>query len=109
MTDLDINLMRGTLELLILKALTWGPRHGYAVAEWIGQATDAALLVGEGTLYPALHRLERQRLVEAEWGVSDSNRKARFYTLTKTGRAELTREQREWRKVTEAIMRVLEV
>src|SRR5688500_3465774 len=66
MTDLDVSLMRGTLDLLILKALSWGPRHGYGVVEWIGQATDATLLVGEGTLYPALHRLERQGLVESE-------------------------------------------
>ena len=68
MTDLDVSLMRGTLDLLILKALSWGPRHGYAVADWIDRTTGAALLVGEGTLYPALHRLERGGFVDAEWG-----------------------------------------
>ena len=108
MTDLDINLMRGTLELLILKALTWGPRHGYAVAEWIGQATDAALLVGEGTLYPALHRLERQRLVEAEWGVSENNRRARYYTLTPAGRKQLEVERSEWQRFSKALGLILE-
>ncbi len=107
MTDLDINLMRGTLELLILKALTWGPRHGYAVAEWIGQATDAALLVGEGTLYPALHRLERQRLVEAEWGVSENNRSAKFYRLSAAGRRRLVVGSSSWHRFVEQAGRAL--
>ncbi|HEX6807292.1 MAG TPA: PadR family transcriptional regulator [Gemmatimonadaceae bacterium] len=107
MTDLDINLMRGTLELLILKALTWGPRHGYAVAEWIGQATDAALLVGEGTLYPALHRLERQRLVEAEWGVSENNRSAKFYRLSAAGRRRLAVGSSSWHRFVEQAGRAL--
>ena len=71
MDNLDVSLTRGTLDLLILKALSWGPRHGYAVAEWVGDATGSAVLVGEGTLYPALHRLERAGFVEAEWGVTD--------------------------------------
>src|ERR1700733_10755238 len=72
MDDLDVSLTRGTLDLLILKALSWGPRHGYAVSDWIGQATGSALQLGEGTLYPALHRLERQQLVVAEWGLSEN-------------------------------------
>ncbi|MGH7671025.1 MAG: helix-turn-helix transcriptional regulator, partial [Gemmatimonadaceae bacterium] len=82
MPDLDVSLLRGTLDLLILKALSWGPRHGYAVADWIEQTSGAAVLVGEGTLYPALHRLERARLVKSEWGLSENNRQARFYTLS---------------------------
>ena len=89
MADIDVGLMRGTLDLLILKALTWGPRHGYGVVEWIEQATDAALLVGEGTLYPALHRLEAQGWIEAEWGLSENNRHAKFYKLSRAGRAQL--------------------
>ena len=91
MDDLDVSLMRGTLDLLILKALSWGPRHGYAVVEWIEQATDAALLVGEGTLYPALHRLERHGLVDAEWvsvpdvGKSDAARIATSTPVMRSG------------------------
>jgi len=107
MNDLDINLMRGTLDLLILKALTWGPRHGYAVAEWIGQATEATLLVGEGTLYPALHRLERQRLVEAEWGVSENNRSAKFYRLSQAGRRRLAIGSSSWHRFVELAGRAL--
>src|SRR4051812_50122996 len=85
MDDLDLNLLRGTLDLLILKALSWGPRHGYAVVEWIEQATDTAFLIGEGTLYPALHRLEGRGWITAGWGVSDNNRQAKYYRLPPGG------------------------
>jgi PadR family transcriptional regulator, regulatory protein PadR len=87
MTDLDVSLMRGTLDLLILKALSRGPRHRYGVVEWIEHATDAALAVGEGTLYPPLHRLERQGLMESEWRRSEHNRTAKSYELRAAGRA----------------------
>lgn len=107
MGDLDVSLTRGTLDLLILKALSWGPRHGYAVAEWIESATGAALLVGEGTLYPALHRLERQRLVEADWGLSDNNRHAKFYRLSAAGRQRLTAGTSAWHEFVEAASRAL--
>jgi PadR family transcriptional regulator PadR len=107
MDELDVNLLRGTLDLLILKALTWGPRHGYAVAEWIEDATGARLQVGEGTLYPALHRLERQELVEAEWGVSDNNRSAKFYRLSKDGRRRLQAGSSHWHHFVEAAGRAL--
>ncbi len=107
MDDLDVNLTRGTLDLLILKALSWGPRHGYAVAEWIGQATGAALLVGEGTLYPALHRLERQGFVEADWGLSENNRSAKYYRLSKTGRRRLQAGSSAWHHFVEAASRAL--
>jgi transcriptional regulator len=107
--DLDVSLMRGTLDLLILKALAWGPRHGYAVAEWIGQVTDDRLLVGEGTLYPALHRLERQRLVEATWGLSDNNRRARYYQLSTAGRRRLVSGTSSWQRFVEAAGRALRV
>lgn len=107
MSDLDVALLRGTLDLLILKALSWGPRHGYAVADWIEQATGAELLIGEGTLYPALHRLERQGLVEAEWGVSENNRQAKFYRLSRSGRARLMTGTSSWRRFVEAAGRAL--
>ena len=107
MDDLDVSLMRGTLDLLILKALSWGPRHGYAVVEWIEQATDAAFLIGEGTLYPALHRLEDQGWIAAEWGTSENNRKARYYRITAAGRRQLSREREEWNAFVAAVTRVL--
>lgn len=107
MNDLDVNLMRGTLDLLILKALSWGPRHGYAVAEWIEQMTGAVLLVGEGTLYPALHRLERQGLVEAEWGLSENNRHAKYYSLSRAGRRRLQAGSSSWHLFVEAASRAL--
>ena len=107
MTDLDVSLMRGTLDLLILKALTWGPRHGYGVVEWIEHATDAALAVGEGTLYPALHRLERQGLVESEWGLSENNRTAKFYRLSAAGRRRQQAGSSSWHAFVEAAGRAL--
>jgi transcriptional regulator len=107
MTDLDVSLMRGTVDLLILKALTWGPRHGYGVVEWIEEATDAALFVGEGTLYPALHRLERQGFVESEWGLSENNRTAKFYRLSASGRRRLQAGSSSWHSFVEAASRAL--
>jgi transcriptional regulator len=107
MYDLDVSLLRGTLDLLILKALSFGPRHGYAVAEWIGQATGASLQIGEGTLYPALHRLERQDLVETEWGLSENNRTAKFYRLSRTGRRRLESGTSSWHHFVEAAGRAL--
>lgn len=107
MTDLDVSLLRGTLDLLILKALSWGPRHGYAVADWIDQTSGATLLVGEGTLYPALHRLERARLVKSEWGLSENNRQARYYTLSAAGRARLRAGTASWMSFVERAARAL--
>jgi len=107
MSDIDVGLMRGTLDLLILKALSWGPRHGYGVADWIEVATSATLLVGEGTLYPALHRLERQGWVEADWGLSENNRHAKFYRLSRTGRAQLHTGASTWHQFVEAAARAL--
>jgi PadR family transcriptional regulator len=109
MTDLDVSLMRGTLDLLILKALSNGAQHGYAVAEWIEQTTREALLVGEGTLYPALHRLERARLVSSEWGLSDNNRQARYYTLTRAGRTRLKAGTASWLGFVTAASRALTI
>jgi transcriptional regulator len=98
-------LLRGTLDVLVLKALSWGPRHGYAVAEWIRAISDDDLLVEEGPLYTALHRLERKGWVTAEWGYSENNRKAKYYTLSPPGRRQLRAEVSSWvRAVTKALV-----
>ena len=107
MADTDLTVLRESVDLLILKALAWGPRHGYAIAEWIETATSDTLLIEEGTLYPALHRLERRREVRSEWGVSDNNRRARFYQLTAAGRARLTTQAATWRRHVDAIAAAL--
>ena len=107
MADTEIDLLRSSLDLLILKALSWGPRHGYAVAEWIEYATDDALSVEEGTLYPALHRLERKGWVESDWGISDKQRRAKFYRLTAAGRAQFRAEAPTWHRHAEAIAAAL--
>ena len=107
MADADLNVLRASLDLLILKALSWGPRHGYAVAEWIEQATSDTLLLEEGTLYPALHRLERKAWVRTEWGVSENNRRAKFYQLTPAGRRQLAQEAPVWHRYAEAIAQAL--
>jgi transcriptional regulator len=99
--------LQGTLDLLILRTLIFGPEHGQGIARVIQQQSDNVLIVDHGSLYPALQRLEARGFIDAKWGTSDSNRRARFYTLTKKGRKELTREQSEWRRIAAAIMRVL--
>ena len=100
-------LLQGTLDILILKALTWGPMHGYAVASWIERVTDDVLRIEEGSLYPALHRLEHEGWIAAEWGTSDNNRKAKFYRLTRAGLKRLDEETANWERVSAAITRVL--
>jgi transcriptional regulator len=80
------DVLKGTLDLMILKALSWGPTHGYGVTKWIRSTTEGALDVDDGALYPALHRLERRGWIEAEWGVSENNRRAKYYRLTREGR-----------------------
>jgi transcriptional regulator len=86
MLDPEGGLLRGTLDVLILKAVSWGPRHGYAVAEWVKQVTEEELLVEEGPLYTALHRLEKKGWLTSEWGFSENNRRAKYYQLTSEGR-----------------------
>jgi|SRR5215216_4104255 len=103
MADAESDLLRSSLDLLILKALTWGPMHGYGISEWIESASRDVLLVEEGTLYPALHRLERRGWLSAEWGVSDTNRRAKFYRLTAPGRARYRAEVQVWHHHAEAI------
>ena len=107
MADAESDLLRSSLDLLILKALSWGPRHGYAIAEWVERATEATILIEEGSLYPALHRLERRGLVETEWGVSANNRRAKFYRLAPAGRAELRKESTAWLRYADALARAL--
>jgi transcriptional regulator len=103
MLDRDGGLLRGTLDLLILKALTWGPRHGYAVAEWVRAITGGDLLVEEGPLYTALHRLERNGWLTAEWGYSENNRKAKYYQLSRRGRQQLRTEVQLWERYSRAV------
>lgn len=105
----NLDLLQGTLDLLILKTLAWGPAHGYAVARWIQQLTGDVLQVGEGSLYPALHRLQERGWVESEWRRSENNRRARFYTLTPAGRRQLVTETTTWARFVDAVGKVLEV
>jgi transcriptional regulator len=107
MGDNTLDLLKGTLDVLVLKALTWGPRHGYAVARWIEDATNGTLLIEEGALYHALHRLEKQRWVTAEWGVSETNRRAKYYTLTTAGRRQLAIRTDTWTRYAEAVFAAL--
>jgi len=100
-------LLQGTLDLLVLRTLALGPHHGHGIALAIQHNSGRALLVDHGSLYPALQRLEAKGWISAEWGVSENNRRARFYELTKTGRRQLTKEASEWRKVVDAVALVL--
>ena len=100
-------LLQGTLDMLILRTLIRGPMHGYAVAEFLQQTSEDVLRVEEGALYPALHRLELRGLLSAEWGVSDNNRRAKFYQLTVMGRRQLADETARWQRMSEAISRIM--
>jgi transcriptional regulator len=102
-----MNLLQGTLDLLVLRALTEGPRHGYAVAHWVRDTTDGALAVEEGALYTSLHRLEGRGWVSGEWGLSENNRRAKYYSLTAAGRSALAREASTWTKYADAVFKVL--
>ena len=107
MDKAKLEFLRGTLEVLILKALVWGPLHGYAITNFIRRQSDDAFLVEEGTLYPALWRLESKGLLAAEWGLSENNRKAKFYSLTPEGRRQLREEVRTWEAYASAVAKVL--
>jgi PadR family transcriptional regulator, regulatory protein PadR len=100
-------LVQGTLDMLILKTLAAGPQHGYAIAHRIQLASDDFLKVEEGSLYPALHRMERRGWIDAEWGLSEAKRKAKYYRLTATGRAQLKAAAKNWTRVVEAIASVM--
>ena len=104
----DVDVMQGTLDLLVLKTLSWGPAHGYSVARWIQQLTHDVLRVGEGSLYPALHRLEERGWVDSEWRQSENNRRAKFYRLTTMGRQQLRAETASWAQFVSAVAKVLQ-
>ena len=101
------DLFVGTLDILVLKAVSWGPRHGYAIGRWIRDTTADALTVQEGALYPALHRLEKRGLLAEEWRVTDTGREAKFYALTAAGRAQLRAELERWTRFSQAVTTAL--
>jgi PadR family transcriptional regulator, regulatory protein PadR len=104
----DKALVQGTLDMLVLKALTRGPMHGYAIAEFIQQSSEDVLRVEEGALYPALHRLELRGWLTAEWGVSENNRRAKYYRLTALGKKNFAEESQSWNRLSAAIARVMQ-
>jgi len=103
-----VELLQGTLDMLILRTLQWGPEHGHGIGQAIRQQSDELLKVETGSLYPALHRLVKRGWLKAEWGVSDSNQKAKFYRLTAVGKAQLVRERDRWAQLVDAIGRVMD-
>jgi PadR family transcriptional regulator PadR len=107
MAKSSLDLLQGTLDLLILKTLSWGPAHGYAIARWTQQITGDAFQLGQGSLYPALHRLEAQGWIESEWRLSETNRRAKVYSLTERGRAQLSAEAASWGRFVEAMGKIL--
>ena len=109
MTEQRIDLPQGTLDLLILRTLALGPRHGWAISERILQVSRDVLRVQQGSLYPALHRLERRGWIKARWGASENNRRAKYYELTRSGRRQLEAETDSWRKLTAAVGHVLDL
>lgn len=104
----SLALVQGTLDMLVLKALTFGRRHGYGVAQWVRATTGGRLEVEEGALYTALHRMERRGWLESEWGVSENNRRAKYYALTAEGRRQLRSQKRQWSEYADAVFAVLE-
>ena len=107
MTVKHMSLLQGTLDVLVLKALAYGPRHGYGVAEWIHRTTDGTLAIEDGALYTSLHRMEKRSWLASDWGVSENNRRAKYYRLTEIGRAELGNASGDWTRYAEAVSKVL--
>lgn len=107
MAEAELDLLRGTLDLMILKALSWGPLHGLAVMRWLEQTTKDVLQIEEGALYPALHRMEKRGWLASEWGVTERNRKAKYYRLTGLGRRQLGAEVSKWSRYSRAVGLVL--
>ena len=105
--DVRTDLLQGTLDMLILRALLFGPMHGHGIAHSIESATEDVLRIDHGSLYPALHRLTRRGWITSKWGISENNRRAKYYRLTASGRKQLTVETTKWEKLSEAIARVL--
>jgi len=108
MPDQPLNLPQGTLDLLILRTLSFGPQHGWGISERVQQVSSDVLRIQQGSLYPALHRLERKAWIKARWGTSENNRRAKYYELTKKGRRQLEVEQDAWKRLTAAVAQVLE-
>ena len=108
MSDPKADLLKGTLDLLILKALTFGPQHGYGVARWLEASSNDLLRIEEGSLYPALYRMESKSWIRSEWGFSESNRKAKYYRLTSRGQDRLEAEAMGWERLVQAISLVLQ-
>jgi PadR family transcriptional regulator PadR len=107
MKDDNLNLLQGTLDILVLKAVASGPLHGYAVARWIRETTEDALQIEEGALYTALHRMEKRGWLESDWGLSENNRKAKYYRLSKGGEMQLRDGANTWSRYAEAVFKVL--
>jgi PadR family transcriptional regulator, regulatory protein PadR len=103
----DAGLLQGTVELLVLKTLSWGPMHGYGIASWIEGATGDVLRVEEGSLYPALYRMARKGWIRGEWGVSENNRRAKYYELTSEGRQQFAEQRTGWERLAEAVSRAV--
>ena len=107
MADQSTEFLKGTLDLMVLKTLSWAPAHGYGIARWIEQCTGDVLQVEEGSLYPALHKLEEKGLVVAEWGITEFNRRAKFYRLTAAGKRQLAAQHDYWARFADAVAKVL--
>jgi PadR family transcriptional regulator, regulatory protein PadR len=103
----DLDLLQGTLDVMILKALSWGPMHGFGVAKWIRLTTDDVLQIEDSALYPALHRMEHRGLIEADWGLTENNRRAKYYTLTTKGRQQLRVRVSSWDLYSRAVSQVI--
>ena len=102
-----LSLLQGTVDLLILRSLTQGPQHGYAISKWVRERTEGVLTIEDAALYQALHRLEGREWIDAEWGVSENNREARFYKLTRAGRRQVARQAQAWDQATAILARFL--
>ncbi|MGI8496242.1 MAG: PadR family transcriptional regulator [Gemmatimonadaceae bacterium] len=107
MTRPGVGLLQGTLDVMILKTLSWKPMHGYGIAKWIQQITDDVLQIDEGSLYPALYRMEKQEWVKAEWGITENNRRAKYYRLTAAGRRHFVAEASSWAVFAQALGKIL--
>jgi PadR family transcriptional regulator PadR len=103
----DLGVVSGTLDLLVLRTLAWGPRHGFAIARWIKSTSNDAILIEDRALYLSLHRLEERHLVESAWGVSENNRRARFYQLTRGGKKHLQQRTEHWTSYVDAVFKIL--
>ena len=107
MAATEMEILQGTLDLLVLKTLSWGPMHGYNILDWLRRTTDAELRIEDAALYPALHRMEARGLIESEWGLSENNRRAKFYRLTPAGRRSLRTQAATWERYVGLVAKVL--